>query len=159
MTVTHTQRWHSMTGTWTWSTTSQCEFARSQWPCLNLKIANDSGPGIVFAEWPVIGCRLLLGAARGLDMVGHTNCGTCIMSQYVLICLNCTSIMTCQNTESYLSILSFQVFVDWWFPPCKGLPSRNNSQHHSCWSMIHPIRAWRLLLGHPKSKSFQVSKF
>lgn len=33
--------------------TSQGELAGSQWPCLNLKIANDSGPGTVFAEWPL----------------------------------------------------------------------------------------------------------
>ena len=28
----------------------------------------------------IVGYRLLLGAAKGVDMVWNTNCGTCIMS-------------------------------------------------------------------------------
>ena len=88
---------------WYPQVTSQGEFAGNQWPCLNLKIANDSGPGTAFAEWPVtamvgqvktclntragiVGYRLLLGAAKGLDMVGiptveRVSCLVSILSQ------------------------------------------------------------------------------
>ena len=74
----------------------------------------------------IVGYRLLLGAAKGLNIVGIPTVER--VSCLVSICLNYTSIMRSHHTKSYLFTLSFQVFVDWWFPPYKGLPSRNNRQ-------------------------------